>query len=249
MKELDTYLDLCTQVYDLSKPEVPEDDYGFYQSYAKEAKGLILEPMCGSGRFLLPLLKEGFEVHGFDASGHMLNALKEKALSTKLAATVWQGYTQNLSREERYSLIFIPSGSFCLITDQDEILATLKVFYEHLIDDGIFVFEAETKHSVPPLEVWRGSKWEKADGNMILLSSCAFMDNDICSSICKYELIDSGSVIKTEIEEYNIKIYDPARLLEMLKQVGFKQVKTVKAFDRQTSSSENDESVVYECRK
>ena len=56
MKELDTYLNLCTQVYELSKPKVPEADYNFYKSYLQDAKGKILEPMCGTGRFLLPSL-------------------------------------------------------------------------------------------------------------------------------------------------------------------------------------------------
>lgn len=68
-KTLDTYLSLCTEVYDLSKPNPPEDAYAFYRVYAMKANGPILEPMCGTGRFLLPLLEEGFNVHGFDAHG------------------------------------------------------------------------------------------------------------------------------------------------------------------------------------
>ena len=46
----------------------PKDAYDFYLSYAKEANGPILEPMCGTGRFLLPLLAAGFKIEGFDAS-------------------------------------------------------------------------------------------------------------------------------------------------------------------------------------
>jgi 2-polyprenyl-3-methyl-5-hydroxy-6-metoxy-1,4-benzoquinol methylase len=74
MGNLDTYLNLCTQVYDLSKPTPPKDAYEFYYSYAAQAKGPILEPMCGTGRFLIPLLEEGFDIYGFDASEHMLKA-------------------------------------------------------------------------------------------------------------------------------------------------------------------------------
>ncbi len=58
MNKIDTYLNLCTQVYDLSKPKPPQDAYDFYRSYVEKTKGLILEPMCGTGRFLLPLLEE-----------------------------------------------------------------------------------------------------------------------------------------------------------------------------------------------
>ena len=61
-----TYSMLCTQVYELSKPIPPKDAYAFYRNYAQVANGLILEPMCGTGRFLLPLLEDGFDVHGAD---------------------------------------------------------------------------------------------------------------------------------------------------------------------------------------
>jgi 2-polyprenyl-3-methyl-5-hydroxy-6-metoxy-1,4-benzoquinol methylase len=52
-----------------------EDAYAFYRGYVMRANGSILEPMCGTGRFLLPLFEEGFNIHGFDASEHMLEAL------------------------------------------------------------------------------------------------------------------------------------------------------------------------------
>lgn len=84
---------------------------------------------------------------------------------------------------------------------------------------------------------------------MILLSSCASMEGDICSSVARYELVDKNQVIQTEIEEYKIKIYEPSALLELLKNIGFSNVKIVKAFDRASSPNDSDESIVYECRK
>ena len=249
MKALDTYLDLCTQVYELSKSTVPEDDYNFYKSYACEAKGSIFEPMCGTGRFLLPLMKDGYKIEGSDASKHMLSVLREKAVKMEIKPEIWQGYANEIPNDKLYSLILIPSGSFGLITDPDEITATLKSFYDHLDDGGIIVFEAETKHAVPQLGIWRGSRWKRADGKMIILSSCASMDDDICSSIAKYELIDGSKIIQTEIEEYKIKIHGAIELLRSLKDIGFKEVKTVKAFDRNAAPDENAESIVYECIK
>lgn len=41
LKNLDTYLSLCTEVYDLSKPNPPEEDYAFYRSYVINVKGLF----------------------------------------------------------------------------------------------------------------------------------------------------------------------------------------------------------------
>lgn len=250
-QSLDTYLSLCTDVYELSKPIAPTDAYQFYRSYALETKGPILEPMCGTGRFLLPLIEEGFDVHGFDASRPMLNRLLVKANAKNLKPTVWQGFIEDLAQKDKYQLIFIPSGSFCLITEKTDIQKMLQSFYEHLSDNGLLVFEVETHNAVPKeLGIWRGSKWQRDDGKIILLSLLATLDDEICSSIGKYELIDGNQIIQTEIENYKIRIYhEPSYLLNQLKEIGFKEIRLVKAFDRKTSPDEHDESLVYECRK
>lgn len=248
MKQLDTYLGLCAQVYDLSKPNPPEDAYAFYRDYVMRATGSILEPMSGTGRFLLPLLEEGFNVHGFDASEHMLNALNAKAKAKNLETTIWKGFVEDLKRPEQYNLIFIPSGSFGLIIDPDAVKTALKIFHDHLTNDGILLFEGDTLKAVPELNVWRGSAWHKPDGQMIMLSQLATMENNVCNSIGKYELVHNNSIIHTEIEELKVRIYEPYELTELLKNCGFK-VRTIKAFAAEAAPDENDESIVYECRK
>ena len=95
----------------------------------------------GTGRFLLPLLQEGFDIQGFDASEHMLEALHAKAALRHLHPTVWHGFVEDLAKTEQYGLIFIPSGSFGHIIDLDTVKKSLKVLYEHLSEDSILVFE------------------------------------------------------------------------------------------------------------
>jgi SAM-dependent methyltransferase len=248
IKTLDTYLSLCTEVYDLSKPKASEDAYAFYRNYATKANGSILEPMCGTGRFLLPLLEEGFNVHGFDASDHMLKALHAKAKAKNLEPTVWKGFVEGLKRPERYNLIFIPSGSFCLMIDPVVVKAALKTLYDHLSDEGVLLFEAETLQAVPPLDVWHGSVWHKPNGQMIICSAFATMQDHVCNSIGKYELVHNNSIIHTEIEILKVRIYGSHALTEMLKSCGFK-VRTIKAFAAEATPDENDESIVYECKK
>ncbi|KTC90458.1 methyltransferase [Legionella steelei] len=251
MKKLDTYQSLCTEVYDLSKPNAPQDEYSFYQSYAAEANGLILEPMCGTGRFLLPLAAEGFDVHGFDASQPMLERLHAKATSKNIKPKVWHGFIENLNQSDKYSLIFIPCGSFGLITKKADIQKALKTIFAHLEDKGLFVFEIETLQAVPKeLGIWRGSRWPKEDGTLIVLSQLAMLDNEVCYSVGKYELVDNNRVVQTEVEEYKIRIYqDTSFLLNLLTEIGFSEVRMVKAFDRLASPEEADESIVFECRK
>ena len=249
IKKFDTYLGLCTEVYDLSKPIPPEDAYNFYRYYVTQANGKTLEPMCGTGRFMLPLMEEGFKISGFDASEYMLDKLKNKANLKNLDLNVWQGFAENFNSTERYNLIFIPSGSFGLIIDQTAVRLTLKNFYNHLNNGGILIFEAETLRSIPTLEVWKGSKWQRDDHTTILLSTFATLEKNICAYTCKYDLVENNQIIHTEIEELKIRIYEAEELLLLLKETGFNKIKPIKAFDRSKFPDPKDEVVIYECRK
>ena len=249
MKTIDTYRDLCTQVYDLSKPEPSEEAYAFYRTYVASAKGLILEPMCGTGRFLLPLFEEGFDICGFDASEHMLESLHAKAAVKNLKPRVWKGFVEDLNEPEKYNLIFIPSGSFCLIIDPESVKSALKTLHNHLSDKGVLLFEIDTINAVPQTGIWRGSVWPKPDGQMIVLSQLATMQGQVCNSIGKYELMHNNRIIHTEIEELKVRIYEPDHITAILKSCGFKDVRMLKAFDRAVTPDANDEAVVFECRK
>lgn len=248
MKPLDTYLNLCTEVYELSKPTPPADAFTFYLEYVKQAQGPKLEPMCGTGRFLVPMLEMGFDIEGFDASSSMLAKLKEKSPK----ASVWQGFVQDLDRPTKYNLVFIPAGSFCLITDLDQVKLSLKKVYEHLNSGGIFVFEIEGPGSVTPpkqLGIWKGSSWFYPDGRFIMLSTVHLpLKNNIGTTICKYELVENNQIIQTEIEPFYLRFWDNDELTALLKSIGF-TVRMFKTYDSNKQPGASDESIIFECRK
>jgi SAM-dependent methyltransferase len=255
-KTLETYLSLCTEVYDLSKPNPPEDAYAFYRDYAMNSNAPILEPMCGTGRFLLPLLEEGFDVHGFDASDNMLKALHVKAEAKNLKPLVWKGFVEDLDSPQKYDLIFIPSGSFGLITDLEDVKIALIKIYQHLNDDGILLFEAETPFANPNNSTdaikneWTQSSFQREDQKYIRLSTLTMpvIDN-LSVTKCKYDLIEDDNIIHTELEEFKVRLYEQNQVKELLLAAGFKHIQALKAFDKSSAPTEQDESIVYECRK
>lgn len=252
IQKTDGYLGLATQFYDLIRPSPPEDAYLFYRSYVSEADGYTLEPMCGSGRFLIPLIEEGFDVHGFDASEHMLKALHDKAASKHLKPEVWHDFAGNLDRKDKYNLIFIPSGSFGHIINFTEIKKSLENFYDCLNENGILLFEAESSRSAPmnQLGIWRGMTCNTPNGDSILLSRLSNIENSVCYSIDKYELLSNNQIIQTQIEKFNVRLYDNrAILLNLLQDIGFQEINILKTFDRLSNPDKNDASFVYECKK
>lgn len=251
MSSLDTYLNLCTQVYDLSKPIPSRNAYEFYRSYVAGTNGHILEPMCGTGRFLLPLVAEGFDVQGFDGSKYMLDALQMKAKAKNLKVNVWQKLVEELEIQEKYSLIFIPSGSFDLITNFQAVKMALTKFYNLLMNNGVLVFEVETLSAVPTqFGVWRGSVYFREDGKFIIASFLDLaMHENVVNTLCRYELVAGNAIIKTEVEMLQVRHYGPNDLVSMLTEIGFKTIKQLKAFDFEKQPDKNDEIIIYECRK
>lgn len=242
---------MCTQVYDLSKPTPSAKVFAFYRDYIKKAKGPILEPMCGSGRFLIPFMEEGFEVHGFDTSQYMLDALQHKARDKGLSPIMWNGSIQDLMRSELYGLMFIPAGSFGLIVEPEEIQRSLQKMYDHLQSGGTLLFEVETSRAVPdPQGVWRGSICELQNHQKIIANYCSTITNQVCTAIARYELIESGQIVQTEIEEYKVKLYDDTtELLDLLHKSGFEQINIFKVFDRAQKPGIDDAVIMLECVK
>jgi hypothetical protein len=64
---MNSYKTLCTEFYDIDKPNAPKEALNFYLHYVEQANGRILEPMSRSGRFLIPLLERQYDIDGLDA--------------------------------------------------------------------------------------------------------------------------------------------------------------------------------------
>ena len=133
------YGSLCTEMYEILHKEAPQEELSFYLSFAE--KGMkILEPLCGSGRFLIPFLERGFDISGIDLSAEMLAKLNEKAPNAK----VFQKDILEYDSTEKYDYIFISSGSVSLFTDMDLCKKILHKMKDLLKKDGRFIFAVDT---------------------------------------------------------------------------------------------------------
>ena len=249
---LDTYLGLCAEYYDLDKPILPQDEWDFYYEYAQRAQGIILEPMCGSGRFLLPLRNHGCDVRGFDASSSMLKRLYAQCVGTDYAQYVWQGFIEDLDQVDNYSLAFIPSGSFNLIADKHAAQLSLNKLYQSLLKEGLLVIELMTTQYAQSQEYesYFYSSVQRNETTYINLKTkhTAFIDG-VSQSVCTYVLVENNQPIATESEIYSLRFYDPQEFKGMLEQAGFSEVKYIKAFEYGTEASMDDTIIVFECKK
>jgi SAM-dependent methyltransferase len=139
MKISPPYKTLCTEYYELDKPFIPQDALDYYLYHARQTNGPLLEPMCGTGRFLIPIAKAGFQITGFDTSQQMLEVCLSKCQSQNIPFQLFKTNFEKFQPTSSYDLIFIPSGSFCLLTDLKEANTGLDLIYKWLkVEEVIF---------------------------------------------------------------------------------------------------------------
>lgn len=223
--KLDPYKNLCTEYYCLDKPNPPLEELTWFLKILKNSKN-VLEPMSGSGRFLIPLMQAGVQIVGFDHSNSMVSACKRQCKCLGIHPDFFSlDSFKTFSPKKKFSDIIIPSGSFCLITNDLEIKEVLMLIHEWLIPNGRFIFDLETIYSLPDIEGVPSISWlKKPDNSLIVLSSVSRFDKSskVQISLNKYELWKEGNIIKTELEEFRLRLYSKKEIISLLSNVGFK---------------------------
>jgi len=248
---MNSYRRLCTEFYDIDKPHPPDEAYAFYREHARRAKGPILEPMCGSGRFLLPLLAEGFDIDGMDASSDMLQACRGKAEARGLAPRLYEQFIHELDLPQRYKLVMIPGGSFGLVTDPAQVEESLRRLHSHMYRGGILLLAIERLMPNQPEEEPWGGRWvQRSDGARIVVSWLRHFtpEERVSRSVQRYEVIKDGQLLETEWEELDLRLYEAPEFSILLESTGFTDIQMYGGYDLKPLEPADD-TIIYECRR
>ncbi len=252
-KTVATYLKLCTEYYDLEPHKDNKLSIEFFMDYAIKSNGQILEPMCGTGRFLIPMLNAGLNIEGFDASNYMLDALKQKlAITSNKKAPAWQQFVQDFKSEKLYNLIFVPYGSWGLITSIEDSKKSLEIMYNHLAPNGKFILEIETVDSAPKTSsTWHRGLHTRPDGSYIAINTYPTYNSEtqIFRSICRYESIVNSRIEAVETEDFFMYLYKFNELDKLLQTAGFADIVKYQDYKKTPARDIHTPIIIYECTK
>ena len=246
---MQSYGDLCTQFYDLDKPRAPELALEWYVAQLSKIDGRILEPMCGSGRFMAPMVQRGLLLDGVDPSGAMLRACSIRLAHNAIVDSPWRTSDPRSAQDEanaapveyprvalwqqkletldlqgrRYAAAFIPAASFCLLHEPAVAREALARLRAHLQPGGLLLIEFEPPHNEPPADVVRTVT---DGGRQIRLAGHSEYDpaSQLETMRNVYELKQSGKVIQTEHEVLHLRCYTPEQMVAELTAAGFTDV-------------------------
>lgn len=240
------YGSLCTEMYEILHKETPQEELEFYLSYAEKGKS-VLEPLCGSGRFLVPFLERGYNICGMDLSKEMLEKLIEKAPE----AQVIQGDVLEYEPNERYDYIFISSGSVSLFTDMELCKRILKKMRYLLKEGGKFVFAVDTVADRSPddTEYKTAISVKTKEGFDIILKNKNYYDEKTNTQFSPsiYELYDGKKLLQQEQMDFQTHLYKLGELDSFLKEIGFTNVTVYSSYDKVIARNNEVEMFLYEC--
>jgi len=254
---------LAARIWDPSGGDDPQADYPYIKKLLEQNPGTALDIGCGTGRLLLRYLKEGFDVEGMDTSADMLALLREKAAAQGLKEpTMYEGYMQELDLPRQYQVIYVPCGTYCLVTDRAQALDTLRRFYAHLNPGGLLVFNLFWPYAKgEPLSDTRlaqDSTWnpmwdtELPDGGGTVFQSMKLVRLDRVEQLLvarrRYQLYKDGELVTEEVFDANERWYFKYEVVLMLEKFGFRDIQ-VKGNWTDDDFADGHDSIIFVARK
>ena len=246
------YGKIYAETYDIGEQRHEASAFYLHQWETLGRPAPLLEPMCGTGFFLIPFLEAGAQIDGLDSSPYMLDICRDKCIKSGHTATLYQADLEQMQLPQRYGLIFIPDRSFAHIYDKQVAQACLHTIAKHLVLGGWFLVEIKT----PPKAGEFGapgqtdfSVADRVDGSTLFSTSVWSQREDgrVIRNWTKFERYVQGKLIETEIFDYNERFYERAEFIDMLKSAGFVNITTMRAYDR--AEPQEHDVIVYSSQK
>jgi SAM-dependent methyltransferase len=125
------------------------------------AQRSVLEPACGSGRFLVEFARRGWLVEGFDASRPMLDYAAQRLGQAGLAGVLREGRMEAFSSRRRHELVHCLVSTFKYLLSEEHARGFLSSAAEVLLDGGLLALGFHlTQYDYDEVDVerWRGQR-------------------------------------------------------------------------------------------
>lgn len=198
----------------------------------------ILDVGCATGRLVLELRANGFDVEGLDVSPKMLELCQLRADKLSLDVNLYLQTMEAMDLPRKYLTILVPSYTFQLIPDLEDARMALSAFYQHLLPGGTLVLSvwsiqggwtgewrdwwlvAENDGFEGPLGLRR---WERAMHDPL---------TQLRHTESRYELVEDGEVVYAELHRQSpeFRSYTLQQITEIMAEAGFEEIRATSGY-------------------
>ena len=247
------YSGLVAAAYDQYFGAEPYWDQAFFESRLRANGGRALEVACGSGRLLLPLVRDGHDVEGLDTSRDMLERLRAKARAMHLAPVLHEAPMQEFDLPARYRTVFVPATSFGILVEADEIRAALACFLRACEPGGeVLVPVSEASAGDQPIADWRERRnvhVPEFDAQVVIHERTAYEDDGrIQRWLLRYTVDRPGRPQEVFFRQHRLRHYRPEEFAALLAEAGLEGIAVRRGYT-DPESSDADDDLVFSARR
>ncbi len=250
------YSGFFAEFYDILHSNL--NDVKFYKQLAKQYGPQVLEIGSGTGRILLPLAREGYEVTGLESNEDMLKICQKKMEEESEEAVknidLIKGDMRNFVLDKKFDLIIAPCNVTCHLIERSDLKKALSCFRNHLKEDGILVID----NSLPDIESMVENNGEEQvlefthpeNGREIVdrfTATYDFVEQIERDSIVIREYDGEKKTREAEVEE-RLTFYFPKELRSALKSEGFEIFEERGSLSEEIPIDKNSDEMVFLCR-
>ena len=239
---------LCAEVYDIDKPYFFLPDTRFHLEWLAAVEGPILEPACGTGRTLVPLLDAGHDMTGFDASPEMLARCRSKCAERGHSPDLSQQRFEDFRYAEPFAAILVPVGTFTLIDDFAVAMSVLRRFREHLKPGGRLVLDMQSLGFLANAADDRRS-WTAENGDLLTIHGQRVgVDwlNQRVEGRSRYERWRDNVLVETHMEPMVQRHWGLEEMRLALGVGGFEVIGVIGDYDRGRPPRGSDRTLTFE---
>ncbi|HEY3799901.1 MAG TPA: class I SAM-dependent methyltransferase [Caulobacteraceae bacterium] len=244
------YGSIAAELYDLDKPFGALPDTAFHLETLADVAGPILEPACGSGRTLVPLLEAGHDVVGFDPSEEMLDRCRERCAARGYAPDLSRQRFEDFHYDRAFAAVIIPAGSFTLIEDVAVARAVLRRFHDHLAPGGRLILD------ISPLLILGSDakdnrQWTAENGDLLTLHGRRVATDWLAQtgrSLLRYERWRDNRLIESQLEPMVQRFWGLDEFALALGAAGFADIGVTGNYARRAPRA-RDRTITFEARR
>ena len=242
------YSGLVAEAYDEFFGGEPFWDQAFFDERIRANAGRALELACGTGRLLVPLLRDGLEVEGLDTSNDMLAILRRKAERLGLTPVLHQAPMQSFDLPDRYRTVFLPAGTFMILIHDDEIRSTLACCRRALEPGGELLIPLDGQEPTPGKQTdWRERRnvaVSSYDAQLRILERQRYDPSTrLTEWHLRYETDRPGRPLKVFHRKHLLRHHTTADFVALLSNAGFEGMTMRRGYTGPASTDPSDDRV------
>ena len=208
----------------------------------------ILELACGTGNLTIPLTKKNYDIAGIDISEEMLQVAREKAEKENVELVLLEQDIVELDFDvTNLDCILCGCDGFNYITYDEDLEGVFAKCHELLKENGLFIFDISSYYKLST--VLGNNMYGENRENVAYMWQNYFDDyeNLVEMDLAFFVKGEDGRFDKFE-ENHLQRAYKNEEIIELLKNAGFKNIKTYGDFKLEAPQKDS-ERVFFVCKK